>query len=166
IINNRIGIFVENASDNNFEFNTIHGNYIGLQFKSAENNNIVKNSFVANVVQGQAKESFDNNTSQNYWGDHLGLDVTGNRISDLPYKVNPFFLSITNEYPSFQLLFQSPGMIFLEQLISTPDDQQLVVRSPLIDNPLLVSDYDSLNLVLILLFYLILFILYIVNHTK
>ena len=159
IINNRIGIFVESASDNNFEFNTIHGNYIGLQFKSAENNNIVKNSFVANVVQGQAKESFDNNTSQNYWGDHLGLDVTGNRISDLPYKVNPFFLSITNEYPSFQLLFQSPGMIFLEQVISTPDDQQLVDRSPLIDNPLMVSDGDSLNQVPIMLFCMTLLIL-------
>ncbi|GAB2562076.1 nitrous oxide reductase family maturation protein NosD [Gracilibacillus alcaliphilus] len=145
IVNNRIGFLIESASDNKLAFNKVQGNYIGMQFKRAENNDIVNNSFVANVVQGQATESSDNNTNQNYWGDHLGLDITGNQTSDLTYNVDPFFLNITREYSPFQLLFQSPGMVFLEQLISTPVDQQLVDVSPLMENPLAASDNQPVN---------------------
>lgn len=152
IMNNRIGVFIEDASNNKLVLNNIQGNYIGIQFKGAENNNIYNNSFVANVVQGQAKESSHNNTNQNYWGDHFGLDITGDKISNLTYKVDPFFLNITNEYPPFQLLFQSPGMVFLEQLIHTPVEQQLIDQSPLMENPLISSNNQSINQVPILLF--------------
>lgn len=145
IVNNRIGIFIESASDNRLDVNKVQENYIGMQFKGAESNEIVNNSFVSNVVQGQATESFDNHTNQNYWGDHLGLDITGDQTSDLAYKVDPFFLNVTSEYPPFQLLFQSPGMIFLEQLISTPADQQFVDESPLMENPLADSDNQPVN---------------------
>lgn len=140
ITNNRIGIFIESASDNELAFNTITGNYIGLQFKGAKNNTIANNSLVANVVQGQAQESSDNNTNQNYWGDHLGLDITGDQTSNLTYQVDPFFLNVTSEYPPFQLLFQSPGMVFLEQLIQIPVDEQLVDETPLMANPLAVTE--------------------------
>lgn len=162
IVNNRIGIFIENASNNELAFNNVQGNYIGMQFKSAENNDIVHNSFIANVVQGQAKESSKNHTNNNYWGDHFGLDITGDKISDLTYKVDPFFLNITNEYPPFQLLFQSPGMVFLEQLIHTPIEQQLVDQSPLMENPLTISNNLYQNQFSILLICLLIFMLSIV----
>lgn len=137
---NRIGIFIEEASDNDINYNNVQGNYIGLQFKKANNNNIHHNAFVANVVQGQAEESANNHTNRNYWRDHLGLDMTGDGTSDFVYKVDPFFLNVTSKYPPFQLLFQSPGMIFLEQLIHTPIDQQFVDQSPLMENPLNMGD--------------------------
>ena len=140
IANNRIGIFIEDAHANHFTLNDVNENYIGLQFKSAENNEINRNAFVANVVQGQAQESTNNDTNHNYWGDHVGLDMTGEQTSSLPYKVDPFFLDITSEYPAFQLLFQAPGMIFLEQLIHTPVEEQLIDSSPLLEDPLLVSN--------------------------
>src|SRR5690625_6498852 len=136
IENNRIGLFIEDAMDNTFTFNNVQNNYIGLQFKGAENSDINNNAFVANVVQGQALESTNNSTNENYWGDHLGLDMTGHNISSLPYKVDPFFLNVINKYPAFQLLFQSPGMNVVEQLIYTPVEEQLVDYSPLMENPL------------------------------
>jgi nitrous oxidase accessory protein len=155
IVNNRIGILIEGASENILALNNIQGNYIGMQFKGSENNDILNNAFVANVVQGQAKDSSDNHTNGNYWGDHLGLDITGDHRSSLTYKVDPFFLNITNEYPVFQLLFQAPGMGFLEQLIYTPEDQQFIDQAPLMANPLAVADdisYDPFSLFIFCLF--------------
>src|SRR5699024_9197095 len=126
MVNNRIGIFIEDTSENDITLNQIQGNYTGVQMKEAEDNNISYNTFVANVAQGQAKKSTHNHTSENYWGDHLGLDITGDEKSELAYKLNPFFVNITDDYPPFQILFQSPGMVFLEQLISIPTQEQLV----------------------------------------
>jgi len=152
IVNNRVGVFVESAIDNTLVFNNVRENYIGIEFKGAERNHIVNNSFTANVVQGQATESSNNNTNKNYWGDHLGLNLTGDETSDITYKVDPFFLNITSEYPPFQLLFQSPGMVFLEQLIHTPVDQQLIDESPLMENPLVASNDSSIHPLTMILF--------------
>lgn len=165
ITNNRIGIFMEDARNNAFSFNKVHENYIGLQFKASENNDVIQNSFIANVVQGQAKDSTDNHINNNYWGDHFGLDLNGDRFSNLPYKVNPFFLTITNEYPPFQLLFQSPGMVFLEQLIYLPIEEQLVDLSPLMNNPSTLSsdlyqNQFSIFLICLSIFILSLIIIY------
>src|SRR5699024_5502701 len=126
------------------------------------NNDIVHNSFIANVVQGEAKESSMNHTNNNYWGDHFGLDITGDKISDLTYKVDPFFLNITNEYPPLQLLFKSSGLVFLEQLTHTPIEQQLVDQSPLMENPLTISNNLYQNQFSILLICLLIFMLSIV----
>lgn len=158
IVNNRIGIFIEDATENDIMLNQIQGNYTGVQIKEAEDNNISYNAFVANVAQGQAKESTHNHTNENYWGDHFGLDITGDKKSDLAYKLNPFFVNITDDYPPFQILFQSPGMIFLEQLISTPTQEQLVDASPLMKDPLAVNKSASVNSLSILLFCIILVI--------
>lgn len=152
IENNRIGLFIEDAMDNTFTFNNVHNNYIGLQFKGAENNDINNNAFVANVVQGQALESTNNSTNENYWGDHFGLDMTGHNISSLTYKVDPFFLNIINEYPAFQLLFQSPGLVFLENLIQIPVDVQLVDTTPLMTHPVAVTENEPSHRLPILLF--------------
>lgn len=152
MVNNRIGIFIEDASENDITLNQIQGNYTGVQMKEAEDNNISYNTFVANVAQGQAKKSTHNHTSENYWGDHLGLDITGDEKSELAYKLNPFFVNITDDYPPFQILFQSPGMVFLEQLISIPTQEQLVDVSPLMENPLAVSKGASVNSFSILFF--------------
>ncbi len=148
IAHNRIGILIEDAFDNKFTKNMIQNNYIGVQFKRAENNTITNNSFVANVVQGQAEDSSDNKTNNNYWGDHKGLDITGDRTSDLTYEINPFFLHLTNEYPPYRLLFDSPGMIFLEELLHTPVEEKLTDLSPLMEDPLFsekTSDENGRN---------------------
>ncbi|MEJ8777359.1 right-handed parallel beta-helix repeat-containing protein [Pseudogracilibacillus sp. ICA-222130] len=157
IMDNRIGIFMENAKNSDITKNNVRRNYVGMQFKEANHNVIKDNAFVANVVQAQAKDS-TNQINDNYWGDHFGLDITGNNKSDLSYEVDPFFLHITNEYPPFQLLFQSPGMFFLEQLIHTPDDEHIIDSSPLMENPLPTTGNMHENQWLLFLFSLVIFI--------
>ena len=143
IAHNRLGIFIESAKDNTLIENDVRNNFIGLQFKFAENNVIEGNAFSANAVQGQAEESANNKTNLNYWSDHQGLDRNGNGQSDLSYKVDPFYLHLTNEYPAFRLLFQSPGMIFLDNMMHTPVEQQLVDQTPLMENPLVDHDLSQ-----------------------
>lgn len=133
---NRIGIVVEDAKSNTLKNNDVHHNFIGLQFKRATENQIYHNEFNANVMQGQAEESMDNKTNENYWSDHSGFDITGDGKSDLPYSIDPFYLHLTNIFPPFRLLFQAPGMIFLDKLMHTPLEQQLTDQAPLIESPL------------------------------
>lgn len=134
IAENRIGIFMEETTYSNLMMNDLQRNYIGIQLKKSKDNIIKENSLVSNVVQGQAERSSNNLTNSNYWGDHQGLDLNGNGLSDLSYTVDPFFLSLTSKFPPFQLFFQAPGMIFLEQLLHTPTEQWLIDASPLINN--------------------------------
>lgn len=162
IVNNRIGIFIESASENKIAENNIQGNYIGVQFKSATDNDISSNSFIANVSQGQAEDSSNNIVNKNYWGDHRGLDLTGDGTSNLTYSINPFFLKIAEKYPPFQLLFQSPGMVFIEQLIHIPVDEQFVDQSPLMENPLVGPGDQSGNQMTVLLFCMSLLVISIV----
>ncbi|HLQ83640.1 MAG TPA: NosD domain-containing protein [Pseudogracilibacillus sp.] len=150
ILNNRVGIFVESAKENDISMNEVGHNYIGLQFKLAENNKIKDNVFIANVAQGQAEDSSHNDINENYWGDHLGLDFTGNNRSDLPYEIDPFYYNLTDEYPPFQLLFASPGMIFLEQLFTTPKEEKMIDASPLMENKLAEAPTEKNDYLLIL----------------
>ncbi len=140
IAHNRVGIFVEEAHENEITENNVQNNFVGLQFKNAEHNVIYHNAFLANAVQGQAEGSSDNETNRNYWSNHRGLDLSGDGFSDLIYTIDPFYLHITNEYPPYRLLFQSPGMIFLEKMLHTPVEQQLKDVQPLLDNPLEEED--------------------------
>lgn len=150
IYNNRIGIFVEDARDNLFVNNLLRSNYIGVQFLGARNNHLKNNYFMSNVVQGQAKDSAQNEVDGNYWDDHKGVDLTGNNRSDLKYYVDPFFLHLTNQFPPFQLLFQSPGMVFLENLVQTPPDERLVDSSPLMEAQVELSNSKDQPLSLLL----------------
>ncbi len=132
---NRIGILIENAQSNFFSKNTIQANYIGIQLRNATKNTIEQNAFISNLAQGQALESHLNKTNGNYWSDHIGLDITGDQRSNLTYTVHPFWLHITDHLPPLQLLFQSPGMYFLEDMIQTPEKEQLVDKAPLMNHP-------------------------------
>lgn len=133
---NRIGILIENAQANLLSKNTIQANYIGIQLKEASKNTIEQNAFISNLAQGQALGSSLNKTNGNYWSDHIGLDITGDHRSNLTYTVHPFWLNITDNLPSLQLLFQAPGMHFLEVMIQTPEQEQLVDKAPLMNHPL------------------------------
>lgn len=165
IAHNRIGIFVEDASENEITNNDVKHNFIGLQFKRAEKNIIHHNAFSANVVQGQAEDSMNNNTNNNFWSNHKGLDMTGDDVSNLIYKVDPFYLHLTNKYPPYRLLFQSPGFVFLETMLHTPVEQQLVDETPLMKIPLDVDEETSnsnwtMLIISTILFILSLFIIY------
>lgn len=156
IFYNRIGIFVEQAENNEITNNIVQGNYVGLQFLKANENDIHDNVFIANIAQGQAEASSENSTNRNYWDDHQGLDLNGDGTSDIVYEVDPFFLHITDVYPPLSLLFDSPGMMFLEQLIETPDEEKFIDDAPLMENPLPIQEETGNRSIAVLLFSFIL----------
>lgn len=129
---NRVGLYVEQSSDNEITNNQISHNYVGVQLIDASRNVLHANDILSNVVQAQANASADNRIYGNYWDDHAGIDLTGNGQSSLPYRADPFFLTLSESYPPFQLFFQSPGMQVVEALFQTNTANWMTDESPLL----------------------------------
>lgn len=127
---NRVGAYLERSGDNEWKANRFEANFIGMQVRTSQRNELTGNSFVGNVVHAQATDSKDNRLVRNYWDDHQGLDARGEGTSSLPYEIDPFFLTVTEAHPGYQLLFQSPGMMLLKELLKTDSETLLVDKSP------------------------------------
>ncbi|KHL97120.1 hypothetical protein QW71_02880 [Paenibacillus sp. IHB B 3415] len=128
---NRVGIYVQQSSDNILQNNLVLRNYIGIQFEDAEGNRFQRNGFVANVIEAQATGSRDNEMNGNYWDSFEGLDLTGDGVSDLPYAINPFYQQLISNNAAYQLFFQSPGMTFLSDMYTTGKSQWSTDPAPL-----------------------------------
>lgn len=128
---NRAGLYVEESTGNRFMNNRVAYNFIGLQLLNAEKNVFAGNLFQGNVADAEARGSSDNDISGNYWDGHSGIDADGDGYSEMTYAINPFFQGLTQKRAAFQLLFQSPGMAFLEGLYETNRDDWSTDRKPL-----------------------------------
>lgn len=128
---NRLGIYAQTLRDTTIKDNRFMRNFLGIQMTDAEGNRLTGNEFVANVIQAQAIAEPGNIIEHNFWDDHGGLDLQGDGISDLPYRSNSFFLSLTDETPAYQLFFGAPGMLFLEGLFGSGSGEDLVDQAPL-----------------------------------
>ncbi|MGG1480825.1 NosD domain-containing protein [Bacillus smithii] len=128
---NRIGMKVEKSEYNQVFQNTALSNFIGIQFYKAHSNTVTKNTFVGNVNDIQAVNSKENDVNQNYWDGAWKLDIRNSGVSMIPYKADPFFLSLTEEVPEYQIFFQSPGMILLQKMLKSPDQLVLSDHAPL-----------------------------------
>jgi len=113
---NRVGLYVEQSNGNRFEHNQVLSNFVGIQLLESEDNSFLNNDFIANVIEAEATDSQNNKLSGNFWDAFSGIDPNGDGRSDISYPMNPFFQQLTSRTPAFQLFFQSPGMLFLEQL--------------------------------------------------
>ena len=130
IMSNRLGIYIEESQSNQLTDNEIRNNHIGIQFKNAEKNLLSENAFINNVNEIQAIGSSANHLTGNYWDSSLKVDTDGSGKSAISYRADPYFLSLTNEVPDYQLFFQSPGMLLLQKLLKSPDDEVLTDDSP------------------------------------
>ena len=128
---NRVGIYVEASEGNRIEDNEIVDNFMGMQLIDSEGNAIKGNQWIGNVADAGAQRSGANRIERNFWDSFSGLDTDGDGASNLTYAVNPFFLSLTERRPVFQLLFQSPGMKFLEGLYGADRSGWAVDAAPL-----------------------------------
>ncbi len=128
---NRIGIYLEQSISNTIRDNRISYNYVGLLAIKAGANQFASNELAANVIQAQALDSSDNDWNGNYWDDAQRIDLQGDGISDLPYRINPFFLMLTQAVPSYRLFFHAPGMILLESLFKGDTSLWLKDAAPL-----------------------------------
>lgn len=116
---NRVGIFIQESEKNRIEQNTVAGNLIGVQWMDAKNNQFTRNNMISNIAQAQADQSNKNRMENNYWNDHRGLDFDGDNESELPYRADPFYLTLTENYPPYRLFFHSPGMALMKDLLTT-----------------------------------------------
>ncbi len=132
---NRVGLYVEQSTDNHLADNDVLYNYIGLQLLEAENNRFTGNRFLGNVADAEARGSRNNDLNGNDWDFFSGLDADGDGRSDLSYAINPFFMGLAEKKPAFQLFFQSPGMVFLEGLYQADDHTWTTDSSPLMGSP-------------------------------
>lgn len=132
-ISNRVGIFIEEAENNRMNANKIMDNFIGVQFKKSTGNKIMNNTFIGNVNDAQAIESSNNQINSNYWDVASKVDIDGNGESEIAFKADPYFLTLTNDVPEYQLFFQSPGLILLQNMLKSPADQLLTDSAPLMN---------------------------------
>lgn len=140
---NRVGLYIEMSSDNLIEGNRFANNFMGLQLLDAENNTIRDNDWTGNVADAGAQRSGHNRIERNFWDSFSGVDADGDGASDLHYAVNPFFLSLTERRPVFQLFFQSPGMKFLESLYGADRSGWAVDTAPLMKPGLAAEQTDK-----------------------
>ncbi|WP_455675011.1 right-handed parallel beta-helix repeat-containing protein [Pradoshia sp.] len=140
LVNNRIGLFVEQANANEVRDNLFLSNYIAIQFLEAEDNTIVSNDFRLNLNEAQAIKSSRNSMKRNYWDSAVKVDVNDDGYSDLAYVADPYFLSLTDKVPEFQLFFQSPGMAILQKMLKTTSGELLMDTNPLMKPPAIEAE--------------------------
>ena len=132
---NRVGMYIEQSSDNVIEANRVLDNFTGLHFIAASGNRVSGNELRGNVADAQARESTDNEITGNYWDEHRGIDADGDGYSDISYAINPLYAGIAQRRPPFQLFYQSPGMRFLEGLYQADMKSWTTDVSPLMKPP-------------------------------
>lgn len=127
---NRVGLYIQESSENEISRNDLLRNFVGVQFNHAEGNELHSNRFVSNVIEAQAVESRNNVIRHNYWDSFQGLDLNGDGVSEAAYAINPFYQRLIQRNSAFQLFFQSPGMMFLSDLHTEGRSEWLTDLSP------------------------------------
>lgn len=140
---NRLGIYMETSENNRMEYNQVIDNFIGVQFKKAKDNQLNQNTFVGNVNEAQAIQSSNNNIDHNYWDASAKIDMKGNGESIIPFTADPYFLTLTEDVPEFQLFFQAPGVALLQRMLKSPADQVLTDKTPLMETTVDVEKEQS-----------------------
>lgn len=142
---NRVGIYLEMSSNNELRENSVYRNFVGIQLVNAEGNQIHENDFVANVIEAEATNSKVNEIKRNYWDSSQGLDLNRDGISEIAYSINPFYQQVVTNTPSYQLFFQSPGMIFLSSMYAGNQDTWTTDSSPSMKLNMTANDVPSLT---------------------
>jgi len=143
ISGNRIGFYVEYSTNNMLSDNEVSYNFIGLQLADSSQNTITGNQFIGNVSDATAKGSESNELRGNYWDSFAGIDADGDGYSDISYAINPFFQSLVQKRPPFQLFFRAPGIVFVEGLYSASRLEWSTDTSPRMSPSLALPSNDS-----------------------
>ena len=126
---NRTGIYAEKSEWTTLQRNTITSNEIGLRMKQANDMAILQNDVTGNRYPVTMNESADNIVQGNIWGGKT-LDVTGDGLSELSFRADPYLFMLTDTYEAFELLYGSPGLVMLETILRSPDEAALIDPAP------------------------------------
>lgn len=127
IIDNRVGLYLDNSPHlmdawNNIEKNVIAFNDIGVSLMPAIQRNVFTgNSFIDNFQQvqvrggGQLKgNKWYKDGRGNYWSDYAGYDTDKDGVGDFPYIYESLFENIIDRYPSLRIFIYSPASRAIE----------------------------------------------------
>ncbi|WP_409340597.1 nitrous oxide reductase family maturation protein NosD [Paenibacillus sp. MBLB4367] len=128
---NRVGLYIEQSNKNELWNNDVFQNFVGIQLLESEGNRFTANRFIGNVIDAESADSVDNELYGNFWDSFRGIDTDKDGMSDIAYAINPFFQSLTSDTPAYQLFFQSPGMVFLESMMSAGKEEWTTDNAPL-----------------------------------
>lgn len=130
---NLTGLYIESSTNNQIHGNVVYANYIGLNVVRSQDNQISYNDFINNQISARAKDSYENIVRHNFWDEYKGLDITGEKISAIPYHADLIFPSIVTNKPAFQLFADSPGLMFLQFVLDVDRTQTLTDEAPLMN---------------------------------
>ncbi len=111
-------VFIYNSSKNVFKRNYFEGCEIGVHFTAgSERNSVTENAFIGNRTQvkyvGTQWLEWSVDGRGNYWSDHPGFDLDGDRIAEAPYRPNGVVDRLLWSHPLAKTLVTSPALQFL-----------------------------------------------------
>ena len=119
IVDNRIGIFIDNSpreidSRMTYRHNLIAFNDIGVNMLAlVRRNDFSGNTFQENYEQVGViggGQTIGINWRKNYWSDYAGFDQNRDGFGDIPYRSQKLFESLMDRKPAFQLFKFSPAL--------------------------------------------------------
>jgi nitrous oxidase accessory protein len=116
LVDNTIGIFMDNSNRNRFERNLVQDNGWGLLlFSSCAGNVVTGNTFLNNdypvsLDMRRTDNRFDDGRRGNYWSQNAPYDLDGDGISDVPYSPVSAFAFLSKQYPDLAILAASPAV--------------------------------------------------------
>ncbi|WP_214818263.1 NosD domain-containing protein [Exiguobacterium sp. s59] len=133
IYGNHIGLYAEQSEGTILERNAINGNDIGFQLKQASGMMILRNNLLGNREPVTMFKSSENVVQGNVWGGTT-LDLNRDGYSEIPFRTDPYLFLLTDSYEAFELLYGSPGLLLLENILRSPEDVSLTDGSPQTDS--------------------------------
>jgi nitrous oxidase accessory protein len=115
-MNNTVGLYSENAQDNDFEDNKIGKNYIGYRIGgSSRGNRHSLNGFLNNIhnveLAGEGRYNvWAVEGRGNYWGQSGLPDLNGDGVGEFPHRESDLLGGLRQQFPIAGLLSGSPGL--------------------------------------------------------
>lgn len=115
ILDNAVGISMEDLGDSEFSRNTIAGNDVAIQmFSSARNNRFWRNNFLLNLspmvlIGGPTNTQWCVAGAGNYWSEYKGYDLDLDGVGDVPFRIQNLYEHLEGAFPRLRLFFGSPA---------------------------------------------------------
>lgn len=139
IVDNTVGVFMDNSNRNRISGNLIEDNGWGiLMFSSCAGNATFGNNFIQNdypvaLDMKYSSNRFDDGALGNYWSENAPYDLDANGTSDVPYSPVSTFAFLSKQYPDLAVLARSPAVAALgvaERVIPALRPSEAVDRYP------------------------------------
>ena len=148
LIDNTIGMFLDDSNRNRFTDNLLQDNGWGvLMFSSCAGNVFSKNAFLNDdysvaLDMKYTSNRFDDGRTGNYWSENAPYDLDADGVSDAPYSPVGTFAFLSKQYPDLSVLAKSPAVAALavaEQVLPALRPSEAVDRHPLVTPPPLAT---------------------------